>query len=315
MIDAPHAPASGIRPDVADIARDGWVDRWLPRALRPYARLARLDRPIGTWLLLFPGWWAIVLAGPPGAAPDWRLLLLFAIGALVMRGAGCTINDIVDRDFDARVARTRTRPIPAGEVSVRQAIVFLALQCLIGLAILVQLPRTAILLGVGVLGLIAIYPFMKRVTWWPQLFLGLTFNWGAVLGWAAVADGVPLPALLLYAGGIAWTLGYDTIYAHQDKEDDVLIGVKSSALALGDATRPWLFVFYAVAVALFAAAGIAAGAGWLYGAGLAVAALLLARQAASVDIDRPGDCMRHFRANRWVGWALFLGAAIDRIVG
>jgi len=181
--------------------------------------------------------------------------------------------------------------------------------------ILVQLPRTAILLGVGVLALVAIYPFMKRVTWWPQLFLGLTFNWGALLGWAAATDTVPLAAILLYAGGIAWTLGYDTIYAHQDKEDDIRIGVKSSALALGAATRPWLFVFYALAVGLFAAAGWMAGAGWGWVAGLVVAALLLCRQAATVDIDNPADCLRHMHANRWVGWALFLGALLDHLAG
>ncbi|BBK39616.1 4-hydroxybenzoate octaprenyltransferase [Allostella sp. ATCC 35155] len=315
MTDARLAPEGRGHPDAADIARDGWVDRLLPAALRPYARLARLDRPIGTWLLLFPGWWAILLAAPPGSAPDWRLLVLFAVGAVAMRGAGCTINDIVDRDFDAQVARTRTRPIPAGEVSVRQAFAFLAVQGLVGLAVLVQLTTTAVWLGVAVLGLVAAYPYMKRLTWWPQFFLGLTFNWGAILGWAAAADAVPAAALLLYAGGIAWTLGYDTIYAHQDKEDDALIGVKSSALALGDRTRPWLFVFYAVAVVLFALAGAAAGAGWPYATGLAVAAVLLLVQAATVAIDDPADCQRHFRANRWVGWALFLGAAADRLVG
>ena len=301
--------------DAGDIRRDGWTERWLPPAPRPYARLARLDRPIGTWLLLFPGWWAIVLASPPGSMPDWRLIGLFAVGAVVMRGAGCTLNDIVDRDFDARVARTRTRPIPAGEVSVRQAALFLGLQLLLGFLVLLALPPTAIALGVGVLGLIALYPFMKRVTWWPQFFLGLTFNWGALLGWAAVADSVPVASLLLYAGGIAWTLGYDTIYAHQDKEDDVRIGVKSSALALGAATRPWLFIFYAAALTLFLAAGLLAGTGWLYAAGILAAALLLFRQAAMVDIDRPADCLRHFHANRWVGWAIFLAAGLDRIIG
>ncbi|MGE0718393.1 MAG: 4-hydroxybenzoate octaprenyltransferase [Alphaproteobacteria bacterium] len=312
MTGSPSQPTAG---EPVDIPVDGWVDRLLPRPARPYARLARLDRPIGTWLLLFPGWWAIALAAPPGAWPDWRLLVLFLVGALVMRGAGCTLNDIVDRDFDGRVARTRTRPIPSGAVSVRQALAFLVLQSLLGLVILLQLPPTAIGLGVGVLALIAIYPFMKRVTWWPQLFLGLTFNWGALLGWAAATDTVPPAALLLYAGGIAWTLGYDTIYAHQDKEDDARIGVKSSALALGEATRPWLFVFCAVALALFALAGLTAGAGWPWLAGVAVAAVLLLRQAAVVDMDDPAQCLRHFQANRWVGWALFLGAVAARAIG
>ena len=299
-------------PDRTDILRGGWTERWLPAAMRPYARLARLDRPIGTWLLLFPGWWAIALAAPAGASPDWWLIALFAVGAVAMRGAGCTINDIVDRDIDGKVARTRTRPIPSGEVSVRQALVFLALQLLVGLVILLQLPPAAIMLGVGVLALIAIYPFMKRVTWWPQLFLGLTFNWGALLGWAAATGAVPTAAVLLYLGGIAWTLGYDTIYAHQDKEDDARIGVKSSALALGAATRPWLFVFYAAALALWFAAGILGGAGWPFVVGLAIAGALLARQAATVDIDDAADCLRHFHANRWVGWTLFLAAIAGR---
>nr|WP_123691348.1 4-hydroxybenzoate octaprenyltransferase [Stella humosa] len=311
----PPRSAGPAAQDATDIRRGGWLERWLPAAVGPYARLARLDRPIGTWLLLFPAWWAITLAGPPGAAPDWRLLLLFAVGALVMRGAGCTINDIVDRDFDARVARTRSRPIPSGEVSVLQAFLFLGLQCLVGLVILVQLPSLSIQLGVGVLGLVALYPFMKRITWWPQFFLGLTFNWGALLGWAAVAGEVPLAAFLLYAGGIAWTLGYDTIYAHQDKEDDLRIGVKSSALALGSATRPWLLVFYAVALGLFAAAGIAAGTGWPYLAGILVSGLLLLHQATTVDLDDPVWCKRHFQANRLVGWAIFLGAVADRLLG
>jgi len=247
---------SGKTVDPTDIRVGDWVNRWLPRWAEPYARLARLDRPIGTWLLLFPGWWGIAIAGPRW--PDPWLLLLFAVGAVVLRGAGCTLNDIADRDFDGRVARTRLRPIPSGRVSVKQAAMFMAAQLAVGAAILFSLNRTSILLGVAVLGLIATYPYMKRITYWPQIFLGLNFNWGALIGWTAVTGRLAWPPVLLYLGGISWTLGYDTIYAHQDKEDDARIGVKSSALALGDRTRPFLYAFYAAAVVLWAAVGIAA---------------------------------------------------------
>jgi len=208
--------------DPNDIRSGDWVDRLLPRWAEPYARLARLDRPIGTWLLLFPGWWGIALAGPRW--PDPLLLALFALGAIVMRGAGCTLNDIADRDYDGRVARTRTRPIPSGRVSVRQAAMFMAAQLAVGASILLSLNRPSIALGFAVLGLIAAYPYMKRITYWPQLFLGLNFNWGALIGWTAVTGGLGWPPALLYLGGIFWTLGYDTIYAHQDKEDDARIG-------------------------------------------------------------------------------------------
>ncbi len=293
----------------SDMPRGNWIDRLLPGPLRPYARLARLDRPIGTWLLLFPGWWSIALATPAGTLPALWLVALFAIGALVMRGAGCVINDIADRDFDARVARTALRPIPSGEVSVPQALIFLGLLLAIGLAILLALTPTAIMLGVGSLALVVAYPFMKRVTYWPQAFLGLTFNWGALMGWAAVTDGLAPAALALYAGGIAWTLHYDTIYAHQDKDDDALIGVKSTAIRLGRATRPWLVAFAILAVIGFGAALWLGGAGWIGLAGLSAAALHLAWQTASVDIDSPADCLAKFRSNRWIGW-LLLGAIL-----
>jgi len=287
----------------SDIRRGDWADRWAPRSLLPYIRLARLDRPIGTWLLLFPGWWGIALAAT--AWPDWQLLALFGIGAVVMRGAGCTLNDIADRDFDARVARTRDRPIPSGQVSLRQAILFLALQLAAGAAVLFSLNNTAIWLGIAVIALIVTYPFMKRVTWWPQFFLGLNFNWGALLGWAAVTGRIDLPALLLYAGGIFWTLGYDTIYAHQDKEDDARIGVRSSALALGERTRPFLFAVFTITVALWGLAG--GGLAWPFWVGLAGVAVLLLWQAATVRLDDPFDCLAKFRANRFVGWAMLIG--------
>ncbi|MEE8393943.1 MAG: 4-hydroxybenzoate octaprenyltransferase, partial [Rhodospirillales bacterium] len=242
----------------SDIPLGNWIDRFAPAAVRPYLRLARLDRPIGTWLLLLPCWWSVALAGP-GLAEGARLFALFAIGALIMRGAGCTLNDIVDRDFDARVQRTAGRPIPSGQVSVVKAFAFLAMELLGGLLVLVQFNGFAIAVGACSLGLVAVYPFVKRFTYWPQAVLGLTFNWGALLGWAAVKGDLGVPALALYGAGVLWTLGYDTIYAHQDKEDDLLIGIKSTALRLGANTRPFLFAFYGGALALIAAAGLLAG--------------------------------------------------------
>jgi 4-hydroxybenzoate polyprenyltransferase len=299
-------------PDPTDIHVGDWVDRLLPRWAEPYARLARLDRAIGTWLLLFPGWWGIALAGPRW--PNWWLMLLVAIGALVMRGAGCTLNDIADRDYDGQVARTRLRPIPSGRVSVPQALAFLILQLAIGAAILLSLNRTSILLGLAVLGLIATYPYMKRITYWPQLFLGLNFNWGALIGWTAVTGRLSWPPILLYLGGICWTLGYDTIYAHQDKEDDARIGVKSSALALGDKTRPFLFLFYGAAIVLWLAAGIADGLNPVFIIGLALAAAQLGWQAVMVDINNPIDCLSKFRANRMVGWLMLIGLVAGHLV-
>jgi 4-hydroxybenzoate polyprenyltransferase len=295
----------------SDIPKGGWIDRFAPQAFRPYARLARLDRPIGTWLLLFPCWWGIALATP--GWPSLWLMAVFAVGAIVMRGAGCTYNDIVDRDFDARVARTADRPIPSGAVSVRQAIAFLFAQLLLGLVILLSLSTTAIGLGVLSLVLVFTYPLMKRVTWWPQFFLGLAFNWGALMGYAAVADAVLTPSFVLYAAGILWTLGYDTIYAHQDKEDDALIGVKSSALRLGQRTRPALFVFYSGAAILIGAAGGLAGLGWPFFALLAAAAAQLLWQAADVKLDDPADCLAKFKSNRLAGWLVLAGIVAGQL--
>ena len=302
---------SGIE-DPTDIHYGDWVDRLLPCWAEPYARLARWDRPIGTWLLLFPGWWGIALAGPRW--PDPLLLLLFAIGAVAMRGAGCTLNDIADREYDGKVARTRFRPLPSGRVTVPQAFLFMAAQFAVGAAVLFSLNPTCWLLGIGVLGLIGSYPFMKRITYWPQLFLGLNFNWGALLGWAAVTGSVSWPPLLLYAGGICWTLGYDTIYAHQDKEDDARIGVKSSALALGDKTRPFLFLAYSAAAVLWALAGVTAGLGLWFRLGLALATVQLFWQAARANIDDPADCLAKFRSNRLVGWLLLAGIVAGHFV-
>ncbi len=291
----------------------GPIERTMPARLRPFVALARLDQPTGVWLLLWPCLWALGLAAD--GLPDIGLLALFTAGAFVMRAAGCTVNDIFDRDFDGRVERTRQRPLPSGAIGVKGAVAYLALLLGVGLAILLQLNLFAILLGAGSLLLVVAYPLMKRITYWPQAFLGLTFNYGALLGWAAVAGGIGWPAGLLYVAGIAWTLGYDTIYAHQDKEDDLLIGVKSSALALGERTRPWLIVFYAAAVAGFAGAGVAASAAWPYFVGVALAALLLGWQAFRVRTDSPADCLAKFKNNSLVGLVIFAGIVAAKGLG
>jgi len=310
-----HTPSG----KVADAQDRHWVDNWLFASLRPYARLARFERPIGWWLLLLPGWWAIALAETGGALAETsgsinaKLLMLFLIGAIAMRGAGCTFNDVVDRDFDGKVERTRSRPIPSGQVSVRQAIAFLIGLSLIGLVVLLQLDPMAIWLGIASLGLVAVYPFMKRFTYWPQIFLGLAFNWSALVGWAAVTGQVPVSAWLLWLGGILWTLGYDTIYAHQDKEDDVRIGVKSTALKLGDATGKWLTGFFAGALILIDAAGWLAGAGLLFHAGVAGAGMHAVWQLTRLDINNPDSCLKMFRANRNFGLIIFAGAVLDNL--
>ncbi len=303
-------PAGGR---VADAVARHWADRLLPAGWRPYARLARIERPIGWWLLLLPGWWSIALArsASGGGLPDIKLLALFLIGAVAMRGAGCTYNDIVDRDFDAQVARTRSRPIPSGQVSVGGAKLFLIAQALVGFLVLIQFNRFAIALGIASLMTIAVYPHMKRYTYWPQVFLGIAFNWGALLGWAAVAGRIDPAALVLYAGGIFWTLAYDTIYAHQDKEDDILIGVKSTALRLGAASPKWLAGFFAMALILIDAAGWLSGAGILFHTAMAAAALHAAWQLSRLDIDDPERCLTLFRANRHFGLIIFAGAFAD----
>ena len=298
---------------VPDAPRGNWVDRALPEAWRPYARLARLDRPIGWWLLLLPCWWSAALAadalGRPWPDP-WHLVLFF-VGAVAMRGAGCTYNDIVDRDIDAKVARTRARPIPSGQVSVRNAKIFLIAQALVGLVVLLQFNRFAVLVGVASLAAVAIYPFLKRVTDWPQLGLGIAFSWGALMGWAAATGSLALAPILLYLGGIAWTIGYDTIYAHQDKEDDAIVGVHSTARLFGAATKPWLAGFYALAAALFAGAFVLSGVGPAAYAGLALGAAHLGWQVAALRTDDPDNCLRLFRSNRDFGLILFAALVLD----
>ena len=292
----------------SDSPPDHWIDHILPPYFRPYARLARIDRPIGTWLLLLPCWWGSALAtATEMQGPNLWHFMLFSMGAIVMRSAGCTWNDILDRNYDGLVARTATRPIPSGAVSVRQAVVFLILQLLSGLAVLSTFNPMTIAVGTASLILIAIYPLMKRITYWPQVFLGLTFNWGALVGWTAITGSLDAPPLWLYAAGIAWTLGYDTIYAHQDKEDDALIGVKSSALKLGANTRPWLFIFYATTVALLGVAGWSAGLSLRFYMALTLAAAHLVWQASTVNIDVPADCLATFKSNRVFGLILLCG--------
>jgi 4-hydroxybenzoate polyprenyltransferase len=290
------------------------VDRHAPPAARPYLRLSRADRPIGTWLLLIPCWWGLALAvaasGEAGAYALW-IALGCGLGAVLMRGAGCTWNDLTDRDFDAAVARTRSRPLPSGQVTPKGAVVWMIAQALVAFLILLTFSPVAIALGIGSLALVCVYPFAKRFTWWPQVFLGLAFNWGALLAWAAHANALAAAAFLLYAAGIAWTLFYDTIYAHQDKDDDALIGVRSTARLFGAATKRWLAGFLALSVMLAAAAVIVA-----LGPGPArVAALLgvgafgahLVWQLRRLDIDDPDACLRLFRANRDAGLLLTAG--------
>jgi 4-hydroxybenzoate polyprenyltransferase len=291
---------------VADAQRGNWVDRFAPDWLKPYARLARWDRPIGFWLLFWPCGYSLALAAvaEPARGFDWRALLLMLVGSVVMRGAGCTFNDIVDTDIDMKVARTRSRPIPSGAVSRKRALVFLALQALIGLAILLQFNTTTVWLGVGSLVLVAIYPFMKRITWWPQLFLGLAFSWGALVGWTSQTGSLSLPPLLLYLGCILWVIGYDTIYALQDIEDDALIGVKSTARLFGSRARELTAAFYVGGFVLWILAGLAAGASVWFAVASIVPAAILAWQIATLDVQAPGNTLRRFKANHWVGLAL-----------
>lgn len=300
---------------VADAPAHNWVDRSMPAALRPYARLMRLDRSIGWWLLLLPCWWGLVLAqiANRGGVPNLWYGLLFLLGAIIMRGAGCTLNDIADRDFDAQVARTRSRPIPSGQVSVRAALVFLIVQCGLGLLILLQFNWTTVMFGAASLAIVAIYPFMKRFTYWPQVFLGLAFNWGALVGWSAVHGSLAWPAIFLYLGGIAWTLAYDTIYAHQDKEDDVLIGVKSTALKFGAASPWWIGGFFVLALLLIEASLWLAQARLLAHMGVAAAALHAAWQISRLDINDPQRCLKLFRSNREFGLLILIGLLLDTL--
>jgi 4-hydroxybenzoate polyprenyltransferase len=294
-----------------DIRAQGWVAR-LPAGLRPYALLGRFDRPIGAWLLLLPGFWAFAIA-----APAWReglvLALLFTIGAFAMRAAGCVVNDLWDRDLDRQVERTRGRPLAAGTVTPLQALVFLAALCLVGLLVLVQLPLAAIQVGLGSLVLIALYPLAKRVTDWPQAVLGLVFSWAAPTGYAAATGGLGWPALALWAAGFFWILGYDTIYAHQDRADDAQVGIRSTALKFGDRSKPFLAACYAATILALALAGWIAGLSWPFLPALLVPAAMLGWQVRTLDIHDPARCLMLFRSNREVGFAIALAFLAGRL--
>jgi 4-hydroxybenzoate polyprenyltransferase len=301
---------------VADARSGNWVDRYSPAAFVPYLRLARADRPIGFFLLALPCFWSMALAGLSTGAPypDPWLLFLFAVGAIVMRAAGCTYNDIVDRDIDAKVARTRARPLPSGQVTLTQAALFMGALALIGLAVLLSFNRFTVLLGLAVLPIVALYPFVKRVSHWPQAVLGLAFNWGALMGWAAVLGRLDWAAVVLYAGAVAWTIGYDTIYAHQDREDDDLIGLKSTALKFGSATKPWLALLYGLAWLAITTAGLMAGAGFVFLLGMILAAAHLVWQITSLDIDDAENCLVRFRSNRDLGLIVFGAIVLDMVL-
>lgn len=295
------------KPPVADATPGNWVDGRAPASWRPFLRLARADRPIGLWLLLWPCWWSLGLAGIESGAdyPNLWFMALFAIGAIVMRGAGCTYNDIVDREFDSQVTRTKLRPIPSGQVSVVQAKIFMVVLSLIGLAVLLQFSLFTILLGIASLGIVATYPFMKRFTYWPQAVLGLAFSWGALMGWAAVLGELSLAPIMLYGGAVAWTIGYDTIYAHQDKEDDALLGLKSTALKFGDQTKPWLVLFYGIAFIGIAASGILAGAGLVFCICLIAGGAHLIWQISTLNVSDESNCLIRFKSNRDFGAIIF----------
>jgi 4-hydroxybenzoate polyprenyltransferase len=294
-----------------DIRTSGWVAR-LPQAWRPYALLMRLDRPIGSWLLFLPGLWAFAMV-----APDWRqglwLTALFGLGAVLMRGAGCVVNDLWDRDLDRQVERTAGRPLASGALRPRHALVFLALVLAAALLILLQLNRTAQVLGVASLIPVVLYPLAKRVTDWPQAVLGVIFSWAAPMGYAAVTGGLDAAAFALWAAGFFWILGYDTIYAHQDREDDALVGIRSSALRLGEKTRPFLILCYGLTMALLALAGWLAGLAPWYLLGLALPGAMLARQVIQLDIADPALCLRLFKANRDVGLAIAAAFLLGRL--
>ncbi|XP_047947156.1 4-hydroxybenzoate polyprenyltransferase, mitochondrial-like [Salvia hispanica] len=292
-----------------------WIDVYLPEKARPYARLARLDKPIGTWLLAWPCMWSITMAAAPGSLPDIKMMMLFGTGALLLRGAGCTINDLLDRDIDTKVARTRSRPIASGVLSPFQGLCFLGFQLLLGLEILLQLNNFSRVLGASSLLLVFSYPLMKRLTYWPQAYLGLTFNWGALLGWAAVRGSLDLAVVIpLYASGVFWTLVYDTIYAHQDKEDDMIVGVKSTALRFADSTKEWISGFGAACIGSLALSGYNANLEWTYYVFLAAGSTQLAWQILTVDLSSRADCNRKFVSNKWFGAIICSGILFGRLL-
>lgn len=310
----PQEPTPAARRSrVPDAPPDNWVDCHGPEYARPYLRLARLDRSIGVWLLLLPCWWGVGLAevSQKSPYPDLWLLFLFSIGALVMRAAGCAYNDYVDREFDAKVSRTASRPIPSGQITPSGALAFAAACSFTGLMVLIQFNAFTIRLGAASLILVAIYPFLKRYTYWPQFALGLAFNWGALVGWSAVTGAINLPAILLYCGSVLWTVGYDTIYAHQDKEDDLLLGLKSTAIRFGTNTTSSVGALYAGAATLWLLAGFFAGTHLIYFTAVLLVSAQMAWQVITLDIADMQNCLSRFRSNRDVGLVIFLGLAAD----
>lgn len=302
--------------NVADAVKGHWVDTRAPEWLKPYARLARWDRPIGWWLLLLPCWWSAALAGEASnnIVNIWHLVL-FMVGAIAMRGAGCTYNDLIDRDIDAQVARTKSRPLPSGQITVRQTQIFVALQALTGLMVLLQFNKYTIILGFCSLPIVAIYPFMKRITNWPQIVLGFAFSWGALMGYAAIYGALTHGApFFLYTGAILWTIGYDTIYAHQDQEDDAVIGVKSTARMFGKNSQQIIGLFFGGAITMIAIAIFMTGGGIASIIGLAAFAAHLGWQVASLQPDNPDRCLKQFRSNRNAGLLLFAGLAIQTLI-
>ena len=299
---------------IADANTANWVDRWVPEGMRPLLKLGRLDRPIGAWLLLWPCFWGISMATPMGSYPEFTLLVLFTIGAFAMRSAGCAFNDIVDRDYDAQVERTSRRPLASGQISLREAVMFLSLLGMVGFVVLQQLNYFTIILGFFSLVLVGVYPFMKRVTYWPQLFLGLTFNWGVLMGWSAVTGSLSMEPLYLYLAGIFWTLGYDTIYAHMDKNDDILVGVKSTALKFGENTRAWLFLFYGLSLGFFILAGIEIELNRIYYIGVIAVFFHFKHQIATLEIHNSENCLLTFRSNMYVGAMVFLSIVASKLI-
>jgi 4-hydroxybenzoate polyprenyltransferase len=302
-------------PILPDARRGNWVDTAAPKPLRPYLKLARLDRPIGSWLLLLPCWWAVGLVAISSAEwPNPWHCLLFAIGAVAMRGAGCTFNDIIDRDLDKHVARTRGRPLPAGDVTVFQAVCWLGLLCLTGLLVLLQFNIFTIALGAASLLVVAIYPFMKRITGMPQAVLGLAFSWGALVGWSAVSGSLSLAPVLLYLAAVFWTIGYDTIYALQDIEDDAVVGIRSSARTFGDHTQLAVGICYALATGLVLAAIQLAGGGLMAFGAAALFGLHLAQQVARMPQADPAHALALFKSNRDAGLLLAAGLCSDAVL-
>ncbi|KAK8521186.1 hypothetical protein V6N13_077303 [Hibiscus sabdariffa] len=290
-----------------------WVD-CLPEGLQPYAKLARVEKPIGSWLLMFPFAWSAALAASTGSLPDFKSLAVFACACPLLRGAACTINDFLDRDFDKMVERTKLRPMASGAVTPFQGLCFFAFQMLLSHGILLQLPNNSLMYEALFLFLICTYPLMKRITYWPQAYLGFTINWGILYGWHAIKGSLqPSIVLPLFLSGYCWTIFYDTIYAHQDKEDDVKAGIKSTALKFGESTKEWITGFATACIGSFALAGYNAALGWPFYAFLAAAAAQLAWQIGTADLSSPADCNRKFVSNKWFGALIFSGILLGRV--